>query len=99
MSNSEPFVLGFGPALIWFFVLAVTGTLRATRTARAKLNLGRGDWSGEELDTSPNTLDLAFYTTRAVPKTCRDSDPLQLRYSLGSWSLRGRLDSEAAMGS
>jgi hypothetical protein len=58
--------------------------------ARAKLNLGRGDWSsGEELDTSPNTLDLAFYTTRAVPKTCRDSDPLQLRYSLGSWSLRG----------
>jgi hypothetical protein len=95
---SGPFVLGFGPALISFFVLAVTGALRATRTARAKLNLGRGDWSGEELDTSPNTLDLAFYTTRAVPKTCRDSDPLQLRYSLGSWSLRGRLDSEAAMG-
>ena len=49
-------------------MLAVTGTLRATRTARAKLNLGRGDWNGEELDTSPNTLDLAFYTTRAVPK-------------------------------
>jgi hypothetical protein len=38
---SGPFVLGFGPALISFFVLAVTGTLRATRTARAKLNLGR----------------------------------------------------------
>jgi hypothetical protein len=38
---SGPFVLGFGPALISFFVLAVTGTMRATRTARAKLNLGR----------------------------------------------------------
>ena len=65
---SGPFVLGFGPALISFFVLAVTGTMRATRTARAKLNLGRGDWSGEELDTSPNALDLAFYTTRQSPK-------------------------------
>src|SRR4029453_5150001 len=84
---SGPFVLGFGPALISFFVLAVTGTLRATRPARAKLNLGRGDWR-----------DLAFFPTRGVPKTWRDSDPLQLRYSLGSWSLRGRLDSEAAMG-
>ena len=29
---SGPFVLGFGPALISFFVLAVTGTMRATRT-------------------------------------------------------------------
>jgi hypothetical protein len=57
---SGSFVLGFGPALISFFVLAVTGTMRATRTARAKLHLGRGDWSGEELDTSPIALDLAF---------------------------------------
>lgn len=65
---SGPFVLGFGPALISFFVLAITGTMRATRTARAKLNLGRGDWSGEELDTSPNALDLAFYTTPQSPK-------------------------------
>ena len=65
---SGSFVLGFGPALISFFVLAVTGTMRATRTARTKLNLGRGDWSGEELDTSPNALDLAFYTTRQSPK-------------------------------
>lgn len=62
------FVLGFGPALISFFVLAITGTMRATHTARAKLNLGRGDWSGEELDTSPNALALAFYTTRRSPK-------------------------------
>jgi hypothetical protein len=62
------FVLGFGPALISLFVLAITGTMRATRTARAKLNLGRGDWSGEELDTSPNALDLAFYTTPKTPK-------------------------------
>src|SRR5262245_38641462 len=51
-----------------YFVLAITGTMRATRTARAKLNLGRGDWSGEELDTSPNALDLAFYTTTKTPK-------------------------------
>jgi uncharacterized membrane protein (DUF485 family) len=65
---SGSFVLGFGPALISFFVLAITGTMRATRTARAQLNLGRGDWSGEELDTSPNALDLAFYTTRESPK-------------------------------
>jgi hypothetical protein len=64
---SGPFVLGFGPALISFFVLAVTGTTRAPHTARAKLHLERGDWSGEELDTSPK-LDLAFYTTRQSPK-------------------------------
>jgi hypothetical protein len=62
------FVLGFGPALISFFVLAIIGTMRAARTARAKLNLGRADWSGEELDTSPNALDLAFYTTPKTPK-------------------------------
>ena len=42
--------------------------MRATRSARAKLHLGRGDWSGEKLDTSPNALDLAFYTTRQSPK-------------------------------
>jgi hypothetical protein len=30
---SGPFVLGFGPALISFFVLAITGTMRATRMA------------------------------------------------------------------
>ena len=65
---SGSFVLGFGPALISFFVLAVTATMRATRMARAKLHLGRGDWSGEELHTSPNALDLAFYTTRQSPK-------------------------------
>src|SRR5438093_10757133 len=54
MSRSvDPSCSGSGPALISFFVLAVTGTMRATRTARAKLHLGRGDWSGEELDTSP----------------------------------------------
>jgi hypothetical protein len=65
---SGSFVLGFGPALISFFVLAITGTMRASRTARAKLSLGHGDWSGEELDTSPTVLDLAFYTTPRSPK-------------------------------
>jgi hypothetical protein len=50
---SGPFVLGFGPALISFFVLAVTGIMRATRTARAKLNLGRGGWSGENSTPHP----------------------------------------------
>ena len=65
---SGSFVLGFGPALISFFVLAITGIMRATRTARAKLSVERGDWSGEEFDTSPNALDLAFYTTRQSPK-------------------------------
>jgi hypothetical protein len=65
---SGSFVLGCGPALISFFVLAIAGTMRATRTARAKLNLGRGDRNGEELDTSPNALDLAFYTTPQSPK-------------------------------
>jgi len=65
---SGSFVLGFGPALISFFVLAITGTMRATRTARAKLNLGRGDWSGEELETSRNALDLTFYTTPQSPE-------------------------------
>jgi hypothetical protein len=71
---SGPFVLGLGPALISFFVLAITGTMRATRTARAKLNLGRGDWSGEELDTSPNALAL------------EPSTPLERPQNLSPWS-------------
>jgi len=61
-------VLGFGPALISFLVLVILGTMRAYTKARGQLGLGRADWSGEELDTSPNAIDFAFYTTRASPK-------------------------------
>ncbi len=61
-------VLGFGPALISFLVLVILGTMRAYTRARQQLGLGHADWSGEELDTSPNAMDFAFYTTRASPK-------------------------------
>jgi hypothetical protein len=66
---SAAVVLGFGPALISFLVLAVLGTMRAYRTARQHLGLrSSADWSGEEFDTAPNAIDLAFYTTRHSPK-------------------------------
>jgi len=61
-------VLGFGPALISFLVLVILGTMRAYTKAREQLGLGRADWSGEQLDTSPNAIDFAFYTTPASPK-------------------------------
>jgi hypothetical protein len=61
-------VLGFGPALISFLVLVILGTMRAYTRAREQLGLGRADWSGEEIDTSPNAMDFAFYTTRATSK-------------------------------
>ena len=61
-------VLGVGPALISFLVLVILGTMRAYTRAREQLGLGRADWSGEELDSSPNAMDFAFYTTRASPK-------------------------------
>ena len=64
---SAAVVLGFGPALISFLVLVILGTTRAYTTARGHLDLGRADWSGEELDP-PNAIDFAFYTTRASPK-------------------------------
>jgi hypothetical protein len=67
---SSGFVLAFGPALISFLVLIVLGTARAYRWARQKLSLGgSGDWSGEEFDTSPNAIDLAFYTTPRTLET------------------------------
>lgn len=61
-------VLGVGPALISFLVLVILGTMRAYTKAREQLGLGRADWSGEQLDTSPNAIDFAFYTTPASPK-------------------------------
>jgi len=67
---STEFVLAFGPALISFLILIVLGTARAYSRARQKLDLlGSGDWSGEEFDTSPNAIDLAFYTTPDTLKT------------------------------
>ena len=95
---SGPFVLGFGPALISFFVLAITGTMRATRTARTKLNLGRGDWNREELDTSPNALDLAFYPPRQSQRLSRLSPTSATWHSWLSACMEGRVDSEAAGG-
>jgi len=65
---SATLVLGVGPVLISFLALVILGTMRAYKKAREQLGLGRADWSGEELDTSPNAMDFAFYTTRASPK-------------------------------
>ena len=66
-------LLGVGPALISFMVLATMGALRAYSTARKQLGqrLGGGTADGEELDTSLNAIDLAFYTTPATPKFLR----------------------------
>ena len=58
---SGSFVLGFGPALISFFVLAVTGTLRATRTARAKLNLDAV--TGAEKNSTPRPMHSTWPST------------------------------------
>ena len=62
--------LASGTAVLSFLVLAVRGTMRAYRRAREKLGLSAGaDWSAEELDTSPNAIDFALYTTPESPKT------------------------------
>ncbi len=54
--------------LISFLMLVILGTMRAYAKAREQLGLGHADWSGEQLDTSPNAIDFAFYTTPASPK-------------------------------
>ncbi len=57
-------VLASGTPVLSFIVLAILGSGRALRQARVALGLrGHADWSGEEFDTSPNAIDLAFYTT------------------------------------
>jgi hypothetical protein len=62
-------VLASGAPVISFLVLAVTGALRAFGQARTKLGLGSGgDWSAEAVDTHPNAIDLALYTTAKSPK-------------------------------
>jgi hypothetical protein len=62
-------VLSFGPVVLSFLVLAILGSLRAFGHARKQLGLKTsGDWSGEELDTSPNAIDLSLYTTSKSPK-------------------------------
>lgn len=62
-------VLSFGPLVMSFLVLAILGTLRAFGHTRRQLGLKTsGDWSGEELDTSPNAIDFTLYTTSKSPK-------------------------------
>ena len=66
---SAQVVLASGAPVISFVVLAVTGALRAFGQARTKLGLGSGgDWRAEAVDTHPNAIDLALYTTAKSPK-------------------------------
>jgi len=53
-----------GPAVISFIVLTFTGALRASGTATRELGLKRVDCRAEKLDLHPNSIDLAFYTSK-----------------------------------
>jgi len=62
-------VFAAGATILAFLVLVIMGALRAWGYARSKLGLGAGaDWQTEAVDTYPNAIDLAFYTTPMSPK-------------------------------
>ncbi len=56
-----------GPVLA-FIVLVLTGSLRAWTNAANQLKLKQGDYLAERLDTQPNAVDLAVYTTKESPR-------------------------------
>ena len=64
-------VLASGGPIIAFLVLAVMGAIRAWTHALEQIR-GVGSRAGaEQLDTYPNAIDLAMYTTEQSPKTLR----------------------------
>ena len=60
-------VLAAGSAIIAFLVLATMGTIRAWTHALEQYRGTSPATDAEQLDTSPNALDLAVYTTAESP--------------------------------
>jgi hypothetical protein len=56
-----------GPSVLFFLVLVIFGSSRAYGTAEAKATAAAKEPS-EALDTAPNPLDLAVYTTADSPQ-------------------------------
>lgn len=65
LAISGDVVLASGPSVLSFLVMAIIGTMWAYMRAREALGLSPEGayWTGEELDTSPTGIDLAFYST------------------------------------
>lgn len=92
-------VLASGPLVLSFFVMAINGSMRAYRRAMQKLGLGDGaDWRDEAVDTHPNAIDLAMYTTpksnKVLATLAYSSYPLFLTAALAEaiWLWCGLLD-------
>jgi hypothetical protein len=65
---STVWVLGTAGPVLAFLVMVVIGSLRAWTTAANQLKLKGEDYLLERLDTRPNAIDLAVYTTRKSPR-------------------------------
>lgn len=64
ISLSTRLLLASGPAVISFLVIVVTGALRAFSNAEKQLGIEPHEYGTERLDTHPNAIDLAVYTTK-----------------------------------
>lgn len=88
-------VLASGGPIIAFLVLAVMGAIRAWTHALEQYRGESPASDSEQLDTQPNALDLAMYTTEASPKIVRRVlsfvYPLYLTVALAEsfWLARG----------
>lgn len=59
-----------GPAILSLLVLVILGSMRAANTAHRALT-GGDKAAGEALDTVPNAIDLAVYSTDSTHKVIR----------------------------
>jgi hypothetical protein len=64
-------VLAAGGPIIAFLVLATMGAIRAWTRALEEYRGATPAFDAEQLDTSPNALDLAVYTTTDSPRLIR----------------------------
>jgi hypothetical protein len=64
-------VLASGGPVIAFLVLAIMGAIRAWTHALEQIRGVDSRAGAEQLDTYPNAIDLAIYTTDKSPKTLR----------------------------
>lgn len=58
-----------GPVVLAFLLLAYLGSVRAAGRAAKALRLDHPGRPFEALDTSPNAIDLAMYTTSSSPRS------------------------------
>ncbi len=65
-------VLAAGAPIMAFLILAVMGAIRAWTRALHKIRGTSWPLDAEPLDTYPNALDLAVYTTDQTPGTLRN---------------------------